>query len=53
MGGRELRIFPVSVNASFSHETSAVLIVLPSKQWILLFCQAGFNLPVIVALLLI
>lgn len=53
MGGKEHRIFPVSANVSFSHETSAVIGVLPSNQWILLFCQAGFNLPILVALLLI
>jgi len=43
----------VTVNASFSHEMSAGIGVLPSDQWILLFCQAGFNLPVLGVLLLI
>lgn len=53
MGGKEYRIFPVSLTVSFSHGTSVVIGVLPSNQLILLFCQAGFNLPVLLALLLI
>lgn len=53
MGGKEHRIFPLSVTVSFSHEMSAVIGVLPSNQWIVLFCQAGFNLLVLLALLLI
>lgn len=53
MGGKEHRIFPVSVTVSFSYEKSAIIGVLPSNQWIMLFCQAGFNLPVLLTLLLI